>query len=661
MYFSLRTLALGLAFGVAVDSTLAVGFGRLPTTAVLGQPLQLAIPLHLEPGEAASQECISGEVHFADVRQQAGTTSFKLDPAVPSATERVLRVHTTTRVDEPLVNVQVSVGCTFKVTRSFVLFADPPTVTVTEATASEPSAGVEEASTPAVSASASAPGDAPPAPSDALRADAPPVPSRASALAPREAATEKPRAAATAKVRSPARPARRVAQASTGSRLRLAPMEAGAVAPAAASPKPAAVAAAASAAAPEAAASSAPTAEPGGETAARARVAELEAAVGALRADTLAAQQSIHGLQLRLQHAEQASFSNPVVYALLALLALSFGALVWLWRQRNVERQTHAWNIQAATEGPVKKQADAAPSTAAAGGSALVPTLDSLVSQRSPVDGFDETRSLTRHPTSGQADFRASGSVPLGGVAPLSAAQRREVSVEELIDLEQQAEFFVVLGQDGAAIELLMGHLRSTAGSSPLPYLKLLEIHKRLDDRLEYERLRERFNKRFNAYAPAWETELLAGRSLEEYPAVIARLEGLWLSPQRALEVLEASLLKADGADSDDAQSESFDLPAYRELMLLYSIARDRSEAESGNAVDLALPLSEASAGIEGNNYGGVFERLLATTPLMAQPSAQRPLEVDLALDDIEAFGVQRDEAPALISLDPKRSDLPHG
>ena len=32
----------------------------------------------------------------------------------------------------------------------------------------------------------------------------------------------------------------------------------------------------------------------------------------------------------------------------------------------------------------------------------------------------------------------------------------RDVSVEELIDLEQQAEFFVVLGQDEAAIDLLM-------------------------------------------------------------------------------------------------------------------------------------------------------------------------------------------------------------
>src|SRR6185369_12997803 len=70
----------------------------------------------------------------------------------------------------------------------------------------------------------------------------------------------------------------------------------------------------------------------------------------------------------------------------------------------------------------------------------------------------------------------------------------RPVSAEELIDLEQQAEFFVVLGQDEAAIDLLVGHLRDSGGTSPLPYLKLLEIYRRRGERESYERTRERFN-----------------------------------------------------------------------------------------------------------------------------------------------------------------------
>ena len=58
------------------------------------------------------------------------------------------------------------------------------------------------------------------------------------------------------------------------------------------------------------------------------------------------------------------------------------------------------------------------------------------------------------------------------------SAAPRELSVEELLDLEQQADFFIALGQEDAAVDLLMSHLRSAGGQSPLPYTKLLEIYR---------------------------------------------------------------------------------------------------------------------------------------------------------------------------------------
>ena len=110
---------------------------------------------------------------------------------------------------------------------------------------------------------------------------------------------------------------------------------------------------------------------------------------------------------------------------------------------------------------------------------------------------------------------------PASRLVVTSQQEARDVSIEELIDLEQQADFFVVLGQDESAIDLLMAHLRSTGGGSPLPYLKLLEIYRRRGDREAYERTRERFNHRFNAYAPDWEADPQHGRSLEDYPGVV--------------------------------------------------------------------------------------------------------------------------------------------
>jgi hypothetical protein len=148
---------------------------------------------------------------------------------------------------------------------------------------------------------------------------------------------------------------------------------------------------------------------------------------------------------------------------------------------------------------------------------------------------------------------------------------RRELTVEELIDLEQQADFFTVLGQDEAAIDLLMGHVRSSGGTSPLPYLKLMEIYARQGDRDAYERTRERFNQRFNAYAPGFANEI-AGRSLDDYPEVMRQLQSEWADPHAVMETMDALVFRRGG------DAVTFDLPAYRELLFLYSIARDLAQ-----------------------------------------------------------------------------------
>jgi hypothetical protein len=210
---------------------------------------------------------------------------------------------------------------------------------------------------------------------------------------------------------------------------------------------------------------------------------------------------------------------------------------------------------------------------------------------------------------------------PLIGVpTPRVAEPPRDVSAEELIDLEQQAEFFVVLGQDDAAVDLLVAHLRDSGGASPLPYLKLLEIYRRRGDRDAYERTRDRFNQRFNAHAPGWDDGASDGRSLEDYAPVMALLQRAWPQPLDAMAELESLLFRRDGG-------ELFDLPAYRELLLLYAVARDLLDAESGSAqgVDVLLPLGDVPgfAQTAPRAYYGD-----ETRPLDVQPTA--PLDLDL-------------------------------
>jgi len=210
----------------------------------------------------------------------------------------------------------------------------------------------------------------------------------------------------------------------------------------------------------------------------------------------------------------------------------------------------------------------------------------------------------------------------------VAAAPTRGVSAEELIDLEQQVEFFVVLGQEDAAIDLLVAHLRDSGGSSPLPYLKLLDIYHRRGDEDAYRRTRDRFNLRFNALAPDWgEVDDGSGRDLEAYPDVIERIAQVWAEPVESMTVLEVLLFRHD-------DGRLFDLPAYRELLFLYSLARDLAGAEGAGegrvAIDVLLPLvSPALAAGDSAAAALMAETTPSALDLREQPTA--PIDLDLS------------------------------
>eukprot|EP00456_Euglypha_rotunda_P076859 TRINITY_DN7222_c0_g1_i6.p1 TRINITY_DN7222_c0_g1~~TRINITY_DN7222_c0_g1_i6.p1 ORF type:complete len:117 (+),score=33.36 TRINITY_DN7222_c0_g1_i6:242-592(+) len=91
MHLSTRKLLIGVSLWTLTQGVLAVGFGKLPDTTTLGQPLELKIPLRVDAGEDLRPECLNGEVHFADNLQQPGTTSLRLDPAEPSEIGRAVQ------------------------------------------------------------------------------------------------------------------------------------------------------------------------------------------------------------------------------------------------------------------------------------------------------------------------------------------------------------------------------------------------------------------------------------------------------------------------------------------------------------------------------------------------------------------------------------------
>jgi pilus assembly protein FimV len=642
-----RVLALAAPMVVQFSSAWALSVGQVRANAVLGQPLSLAVPVTVAEGEELIADCVSADIIAGDYKVPPQNVRTRVSPG-RTATEGIVRITTTGVVEEPVLSVTVSVGCTNKASRTVTLFADPPPVSLPE-------------TLPPVAASApAAQSAAQPAEPDATTA---PAPRATPAPVVRKAVPR--RSPSTAAVITPprARIVARPARAPAGTEV---PSSAQAPVPptSLAKPVPAQPPAGAASAGRPALKLEAVAAESGASEANKASTSQATAMANAALAAAEAASAAQARLKvleeelakLRLQSkqqaeqytAMQAQLSKPRAMVadervtwlvpLLGAMAGVFGLTsLWLWlRSRRVASRDAAWwdaqseerdsesakhfshsrtaivprvSRQSASDADAEGSAESRLSTHMPGG--LVPDsiapsrgLDSMMSPRT-VQGAPRAASAFAPPAAQQFDTAA-------------------FSVDEQIDVEQQADFFIALGHDDEAIDLLMANLRSTGGGSPLPYLKLLEIHRRLGQREDYERTRDRFNQRFNSVAPDWSTDPHAGRALEQYPMVMGRIQHAWTSPLDAMVELEALLF----GRSDNA--EVFDLPAYQEVLLLYQVARElhTSEPSAGRSddVDVLLPIGGPSnAGAPASGEG--------TIVLRPEFNAGRHVTLDLELE----------------------------
>ena len=117
--------------------------------------------------------------------------------------------------------------------------------------------------------------------------------------------------------------------------------------------------------------------------------------------------------------------------------------------------------------------------------------------------------------------------------------------------------------------------------------MKLLEIHRRQEDRVAFDRVRDRFEARFGVSPADWRSPSIAGKSLDAYGDTVKRIESAWADPEEAMQLLETLMVRGD------ADSGVFDLAAIGDLESLYLLAKSlRVPAQpDGESVDLFLPL----------------------------------------------------------------------
>ncbi len=651
----------GVALLLASGLSHGLGFGRPESRAILGDTLWVTVPLRLEAGEEIANDCLAADVYFGEDKVAGSAVSASVLSG--RGGEYTLKVSTSALINEPVVTVYLAAGCKARITRKFVALADPPGMAmpqVNEAAPVDVGQAIAAATLPASSvvgqssalSSAMQPRRAPAikkqpvgsrpaeqlvsrAPSLALAATAVHSDAALSARSPDKRDGAAKRKAPTVAKAAPIEAGRLVldpveAEALSIPELRMAATLASATAADDQSPDLLArrqVVAAlwlAMNASPEQLAKD------------HARLQELEQRLAQLKQESVAAKEKVAALQARVQQAESATGSGKwlMLLGLVALGALALAAYLYKQLRANKSQSEAWWQSQSGVQAVEPDDAgDSELDNTSAEFMHMAPGApadsDDVVSPRQP--GHAHLHHLVP-----DAPHAGLGSPPTAPTAITVSNDEplREVSVEELIDLEQQAEFFVVLGQDDAAIDLLEGHVQNTTGASPLPFLKLMDIYRRVGKRAEYERVQAEFNKRFNAYAPAWESDLQQGHALADYPGVVERLQDLWPSPIKAMAVLEKSLTRPESGE------DTFELPAYRELLFLYAVARDLSEREvqDRTSVDLLLPVMDLSANEPVESvHGDSVAPLMATRPIKALPEARPSMSLDLHLEDLQA------------------------
>ena len=572
-------LCLALAVTAFSQSAAAFSLGRPRGATVLGQPLEVSVSVQASGDEDLAGLCVAADVYFGESPVEASLVRARLEQLNGGVS--VIRVTVGKPVDEPVVSVYLRTGCQTQSVRKYVLLSEfasevaPIPSTAGEPTNVSPSVAVANSSVKETLAKHSQGGAVSTTPKtvNRKRTDQEATGSRgrldkASGKFTSTLGTE------LTKNFSGSEPARR------GSRLKLQPLDVSsswepslrmtddlATFPTESGDSRRADAIAlwlALKASPEEILQDA------------ARRATLEAELQGLQAMSRANQLAMADLNQRVKSAQDSRFSNPLVYMLFALLVACGAVLMFVLRRlrRAGAGSGLPWWAESTNSAPVE---------IGGSGKALPPTQTEKSILR-PVEQNTPATSVSSLVTAG-VDIPLSD-IPTGLRNPGLAKDRasatatkptdfghsvigalRAINTQEMVDVRQQADFFLALGQYDEAIGLLQGALSQSSEANPYIYLDLIGLLHKLSRKDEYERIREVFNAIYTCYLPEFGVYHNEGRGLSDYSELCDTVVKLWPS-RTACDFIEHCLVRQP---SDSAET-GIDRAAFTDLLLLHSI-----------------------------------------------------------------------------------------
>lgn len=590
----------GASLSVVACSATALSLGNSRGAVVLGAPIDLTFEVIPDAGSDVASSCVSAKLvsganPISESRVQVSTVEGGRTPMV--------RVRANVAADEPVLTATLTAGCSGQTTRTYTFLADLPGAVVA---ASRP-VDIAQLSSAASATASTAAGSGRAADGRSMgrsnAATRPPVAPRSAR--PRNESGQPAATRASAATTAPA-PTRSGA-ASTAvpaeepkARLVMEPLEVWLESPVAlrsagelsALPDQANDAQRAEAAAMWKALNASPEEVRDAVT----QSGKLQADLAAQRAQVNAERASAADLKQRLETVESQSFSSTVVYGLVALLLLALALVVWIW-SRARRSVVETWQTSVAVSAEAQER-----------GGVIMEGPDGtgeLHTAPQPADAWDRPSRAAvlavappppvARPAAVVQAPRTTMPAELAATAPTSIPELTEAFIpdpapvvafavpkhivhpEELFDIQQQAEFFVSVGEHDQAIGVLQKHIADHGNTSPYAYLELLRLFHTLSRAESFQRLRGQFQQHFNAQVPEFSVFHRMGRTLEDYPEALAAIEMQW-STTEVMGLIESFIFRKPG----EAHTAPFDMAAYDDLLLLLAIAQTTPASQRG-------------------------------------------------------------------------------
>lgn len=651
----------------------ALTLGRMRGGALLGKELDVSVLVQLAADEAASPPCYDAVVNYGESRVEPGRVTVKASTG-PQANTQLVRITSNARVEDAVVVVNLKAGCGHQASRRYTLLADvlteQPVATPLSAAPATPA--MPAASTPLVVASSDTPA------SRAAEPTAAPVP----------AAPSKPRPAKVRPVKKPETGGSLKLAAPTGTTVREAPAKGGTALNAAAMEDlQRRVADMEKWQAGNAVADQLKQVDQ--------RAQALEANLKDLQLVTAKNLQSLQVVTATLESREAQSFGNGLVYTLLALLVVCLAGLVFVFTRLRAGATAMPWwsghaepsvssapaplaapnKAQAAplapvpapapAPAPVKAVAALAPAVAKAAGSPKASAPAAPVHNVDLDIGlFSDAQPVASAPTIPQPIAVSAPAVPEAGRPDFSHsghASIKAINTKDMLDVRQQAEFFMALGQHDEAVRLLESNIQGSSDANPMVYLDLLKIFHTLSRRAEFERYREEFNQQFTGRVPGYASFLIEGNGLEAYDEICQQIVVLWPTDYTA-DFIEQCLVRTP----EDDPEQGIDMEAFRDLLLLYGVLKRLDQTVDSAMVPFSASRTANSqlGTIDGIVVGGAPAAASAAAPTLAPlaPKAEPDAGVDLDLElpaiapepahdnlinfDMSDYGIPKDPKP---------------